>query len=61
MDFDDIAPIIVLISLLGLWIWVCIKADSEEKQKQYIFDNSQEYIVFNKCEKIYDRYYCKND
>ena len=61
-DFEEfIIGLIVLVIFIGIVIYIDIKVTSFEKQKQFIFDNSQEYIVFNKCEKIYDRYYCKND
>ena len=46
-----------------IWLVLSIKKDiiQPQKDKQFIYDNSNEYTVFNKCEKIYDRYYCKND
>ena len=63
--FTDLEEFFIGLSLIVVVIcvgfYINIKASSYEKQKQYIFDNSNEYTVFNKCEKIYDRYYCKND
>ena len=62
MDFEDtFLPLLGLLCVIGFFTFICINCLNNEKEKELIYYNSEDYTVFNSCEKIYDRYYCKND
>lgn len=59
MDFDDYAFLICLILTSGLLISVLLKLSSDERIKKEIIKNSNEYVIFQECHEIQNKYYCK--
>lgn len=54
---DEIIFIPILALLVGL-VFIGPMLEAEEEKKEYILEQSEEYVIYENCEQIAGQYYC---